>query len=1209
MTETDTRWRLEHIPDAGLFEELATAVLREQDARWCRLSHVGVNSEGKSVKSPSDGIAYISDADGLRMVAVHHTTCARKELRRKWLADPDGDVEKAARIFREQKERILELRATLILTTNRDPPESLVHDIHAAGYRNGMEVEILPGSSIAHFLDAEPRGQWLRRNYLGVLQAQLSEELLRELAVRSIANASPPDREAWVNRDFDKELADDSREGVRFVVGESGMGKTVACLKWLQDHVESGGLGLVVSDELLWESQSLVDAVDTALRRLHPSLAPGAGHEALLLASEARPLCVVVEDVNRSAWPARIMEKLANWNDRAAQQTEPARWHVLCPVWPRTTALLNDTARKSIGKSSVWLSRFREEEGIAAVRRRGAKSLSPLGARAVAASLGYDPLLIALHDHGSATGEPKSVIGSYVGASVGRLASGGGRYTAGEYRHTLTLLSLEMMERRQLEPGFRSAVEWTAREVDAAETLRELVGAGEVLRLEGAAERERIVFRHDRVRDYLLADALGQALDEGERDLPALSDPFFSDVVGLALAGGETKKAMIRHVAEVNPLALFSAMRHFPAGQSEAARDIVDEATSWAESGAPKDLRNGYLRSAVLRVLAECEGPHVTVLAERIDGNRGDWWALRARFRNGDLGAGIRLCAKLEPGIRMVGHVELIDHVLQKYGARMLRALDKALRRRDLGRAGRSGALRLAGYAGSLKLTPTLQESWRTEGSRQELLKDYVWACSQCCGAVPSDILNPVFDQWAAMAEETDDGREHPRAALGTNHLRWAFRDRVPRRAIGYFLQRANGPDLRWPILLMLNGIDDPDAIEFVVRELAQRDEETEGTGGLWPFEMMAVEEWGRRSRCGGAPMEAASRERLRDLWSDNDKGKHLRRRALQFWCATIALGDMDFLKAVDTDSEVGDIVLFQRLRRGDRTAIPELTERLDGGRSRYWWQAGRFVWSDELTECLDQTLCRIAGEGTERETTGDLDWTLSELLMELPSAMAERLIDKHWSGLSCSPRFVQAALYVGSARLRTRVREVVDECDKPESLFEHIAIHFGIRMEGRRGIVDLSQIEMLRPYLDYLSDSDVLWLWEACNENGWFDWRREHLDSLIKGNDRRFVDRDSALRELDKELADKHGRLLVDRWGKLVLETGVSLDGMMEMVKEWLGRHEEEEALRFAVVLVTRFGRRRHLEILRRHKFERCERGQAIIADASFEIRQRSLE
>ena len=930
MEYNDTRWRLDRITDAGLFERLATAVLREQDPRCRHLAHVGVNAEGRTVKSLSDAVVYISDKGSRRMVAVHHTTCQRDQLRRKWLSKPHGDLPKTLRVLHEQENRIPGLQATLILTTNREPQEKLVHDIQAAGHKAGIDVEIYTGSVIAHFLDSEPRGQWFRQKFLDVAQTQLSGELLHELSVKSIEEGLP-DTEWWVQRDFDEQLVSQSLDPVSFIIGESGMGKTVACRKCLEEHVADGGFGLLVMAEVLEEASSLAGAVDTTLRELHPPLSAGEGREALSMASDAAPLLVVVEDVNRSASPARLLEKLVTWSRTAQDGNEGPRWRVLCPVWPRTTALLSDSAHESVINSSIWLSCFTEEEGIAAVQRRRTEPLSVLDAKAIATALGYDPLLIALHGGGDSNPEPTAVIQSFLERRLASLAAEKGRYTAGEYRLALRSLSFKLLERNQLEPAFTDVVEWMGEQSGLADKLREVVGSREIAQLAGPVERERLVFRHDRVRDHLLSDAVEHALQRGELSPSVMSDPYFAEVIGMVLPRGDTSMVVIDQVVAQNPLALFAAMRHFRQPRSEGQRHIIRASMVWAYSSAPGDLQHRSLRQAVLRVLADCEGPHVRRLGKRISDDRLDSWALRARFRNGDLSAGIRLCRLCEPGVGWIGHVELIEHVLRKSGDGLLRALDNVLRRTDLGRTARRGALRLAGYASSPFLTEALQERWRAEGARQELLSDYLWACSQCCGEKPAELLSPILDEWASMPEEDENGLGSARVRFGADRIRWAFRDRVPDRAIGYFLDRAMEPELRWPLLVMLNGIDNPDAVEFVVRGLARQDEELEGTGRWSPFATSARDEWSRRPRYGGAPMKAASRCRLRELWSSDSKSWRLRRRALEFWCATVARGDIAVLKTVDTNSAIGDVALFERLRRGDQTAIRGLLEKLEG--------------------------------------------------------------------------------------------------------------------------------------------------------------------------------------------------------------------------------------------------------------------------------------
>jgi hypothetical protein len=48
----------------------------------------GINSAGKTVKAPVDGICFVRGAEPPHMIAAHHTTCKRDDLRKKWLHDP-----------------------------------------------------------------------------------------------------------------------------------------------------------------------------------------------------------------------------------------------------------------------------------------------------------------------------------------------------------------------------------------------------------------------------------------------------------------------------------------------------------------------------------------------------------------------------------------------------------------------------------------------------------------------------------------------------------------------------------------------------------------------------------------------------------------------------------------------------------------------------------------------------------------------------------------------------------------------------------------------------------------------------------------------------------------------------------------------------------------------------------------------------------------
>jgi len=148
--------KLSEMTDEAAFERLATAILREAQPEYASLLHPGVNSEGKTVKAPVDGIGFVLGAKPPHMIAAHHTTCARDGLHKKWLHDPAavsprkggrptapaGDLIKTAEIVNAERTRDATLRATLILTTNQEPPDDLVRDTQAEGKARGLDIDI-----------------------------------------------------------------------------------------------------------------------------------------------------------------------------------------------------------------------------------------------------------------------------------------------------------------------------------------------------------------------------------------------------------------------------------------------------------------------------------------------------------------------------------------------------------------------------------------------------------------------------------------------------------------------------------------------------------------------------------------------------------------------------------------------------------------------------------------------------------------------------------------------------------------------------------------------------------------------------------------------------------------------------------------------------------------------------------------------------------
>ena len=531
------------------------------------------------------------------------------------------------------------------------------------------------------------------------------------------------------------------------------------------------------------------------------------------------------------------------------------------------------------------------------------------------------------------------------------------------------------------------------------------------------------------------------------------------------------------------------------------------------------------------------------------------------------------------------------------------------LRRSNLEEGARVGALRLTDYLADPQLAEAVEASWNLDSNKGRHLAEYLWAAPQSCGNDPDRFLGPICDAWAALpSDKTDNNALSPRDELAAHTVRFAFRKQVPVSAVGYFTKRAASEDLRWPITYMLHGLDHPDAVEFVVRELAESDRRLEGTDRFSPFSTMATDEWRRSEEDMGRPMSQQTRDRLLSLWQNTANDKYVRRQAFRFWATVERSEDLQILRAVNSADELADSVLWQRLRRNDHAAIARLLVKLKGDERAHWWQLAHFIWSDELSRALEDELeQRGASAARDWGAAYKTDYSIYEAVMRLPPGQAETVLVKHWDHLRFSPLFVQTALYVATPRLLELVKQTVASCPNPAELFNHIGIHYGIRVQGRAGVTRPAQIEALVPYLGHLNEHAIYNFWDVCNRLGWLDLRRKHFDTCLdKKYGRRDFDDDRIMAVLDDMIKNNHV-YWIDRQIEDIIETGVAAEHLMKVIGGWLSARATLDALRLAAMAVIHAGSRKDLAILNVSVAPQ-DAADRLIADTQFAVKRRRL-
>ncbi len=1217
----DTVRTLSEITDTGLFEHLATAVLRgAKPELYGNLTQPGVNAEGKAVKSPVDAISFVAGANPRHMVTAHHTICLEDDLGKKWLHDPSkvtsrkgtksvapaGDVVKTAVIANDERRRTPNLQVTLALTTNKEPTVDVTREAERVAHSYGIVLDIWSRSRIADHLDNSPDGQWLRRKYLNIEQERLSRDLLRELSQRSLAAHQPMvEKVGQVARDGARAVIESLTRPVGFLVGESGFGKSVACYQYLARHIEHGACGLVLPHEVLASSITLDQAVDAALRQFHPALAYGSGATACSLCSADSPLLIVVEDISRSGQSAYLIERLVRWatslgnEDRAVKSA----WRLICPVWPELFGALGDETRKHVEPMAARLGPFTPMDAREVVLKRAALEgvdISVLDADAISEALGYDPLLIGLRNLKSDT-PPKDIIATFITGCTDRLARDGTR-AASEYAVALRSLAGAMLQRRQVDPAWSDVLTWFNGSPDQLTSLRELAKYGEAIRVAGSAHNSRLGFRHDRVRKWLLTDAAIYVLREQSLDEAVFAEPFFADVIGAAFADPSIAPPMAERARLSNPLALFHALHSFRESSTQGHDVILAAINSWLSDDTSHTRAHQSLRYAALHVLSATQSSHVVPMLALFRDR--SWTGPLAGLRNGSLKSGLQLCYSLEPGSDAEWRDRAIEHAKARFGPALISELNELLRRPGLKKAEIIGGLRLAGHLAEISLAEAIGQCWNSDQERGTRLAEYLWAAAQCGGEQTEQLLSPVCDAWAALPDKAEkEGHSSPRDDLAADQLAWAFWRRLPTTALTYFIQRAARDDLCWPITYMLRGVDHPDAVAFIANEFAER-----ARKGAISFVSIIDTVWSRRQREQGRSMSLVSRTRLHDLWANAGNDIHLRKQSIRLWAATSHIYDLPLLQSQDSTDLLADELLRARLERIDKTAIPLLVEKIRGGNKNYWWQFARAIWSDELTSTLDEQLSLRSKAFTPVwGAHWDGDWIMSELLVRREPSVAEGLLCKHWNHLRFSPSYVQAALYVGSPRLRELVRETISECPSPLEMFKHIDSHFGIKTFGHPGVTRIEQVEGLIPYLDHLDEFTVYHFWELCNERGWMNLRREHLDARLgKWRKNAGLDDETLFAELDQELTHDVVHSL-DYWVERHLGNGRSIENLLGIVQAWLKSNRTAKALEVAASIVIHAGSRGDIDLLNEGS-DQSELAAEIIADARFAVRRRTL-
>ena len=275
---------------------------------------------------------------------------------------------------------------------------------------------------------------------------------------------------------------------------------------------------------------TLEQAITTTLRQLHPPLA-ATGPSALSFCSSERPLLLIVEDINRSGQAQSLVKKLLSWSYTSTNDKDlPSNWRLICPLWPELLASLEDQVRTHVEQLLITARGFTASEGCEAVKVRAGlegRMISSLNAEAISFALGHDPLLIALNEQHT-TPDPHQTIAKFIEGSLSRAVVSTKDHSTSDYRQAIRILAGKMLSKRLIKLTWNEIVGWAELRGDPLHLLTSLANCGELIQFIGQSDNQQLSFRHDRIRDWLLADAAAELDRQDGLPYEIVADPYLA---------------------------------------------------------------------------------------------------------------------------------------------------------------------------------------------------------------------------------------------------------------------------------------------------------------------------------------------------------------------------------------------------------------------------------------------------------------------------------------------------------------------------------------------------------------------------------------------------------------------------------------------------------------------------------------------------------
>jgi energy-coupling factor transporter ATP-binding protein EcfA2 len=1104
---------LSNITDRGKFERLAIDTLRGIRPEYVNIIHGGVNAQGETISSPLDAFHKLPNDD----FVLFEVTTDDTDLRKKWLHEENGDLFKAARKAEEWRQSYPLAKFTVWLCTNQrvkdDRFNKVFTDAIACASKLGLSLEFLEHSAITSYLENDPNGQWLAQKHFHIVQKRLSPEKFRAIARQNLEEYQREiflDAEKLIGRTTEEQLLENMSLALKpiLLIGASGSGKSTLACNVMNRLLANGEPVLRIKPDVAITAISAFQAIEFQLQQYEPGLIV---EQSAYQIKKGTRLLVIIDDINRSAAPLRLLEHILSWQ-------EDERVILLIPVWQYIYGQLRSHYQRPNGDraDTLYVDGYTEKEAITALHKglaHGEQQFSTQQLEKINKELSSNPFLIEiyaaipdLNDQNwlSRTRDP---IETFI---AGKLSSIQQKQSVAYFQLTgaLTALSDFMLRQKSFQ---LSLAGWPNGTGDPTLHYLTLIGADE--QLFQLTQNGQVIFRHDKIRDHLLVQRLQQLLADIPENEDVLSEPFYIQMIGRAMGSLSLSayQQKINWFMQNLPLAVFESLHYI--SDPAINQFLTDEIVAWLRKDGPK--QGDAIYESILQTLGQINNPGVLTICKEFTVSIP---LLIAGFHNGNVLDGARFLATLnqndfEPWTGNVRRDRLIEHFKLKFYQQRKPELIEQLQKTTSSNARKSGFILLSGYLKDKDLFCHIYQLWCT--AQEELLKPAIWAMVHCFDDKYQHLLQELLTYWSALPKvERNDGIPEGLRAETEHDLGHCRYGTASDQLVDFLIQA--GATARGLVRALLVQTDHPRAMNYtagllgdLAAELHRRKDEGFFIQSFTIYR--ENEKWSERHR-GGRQMSAASRSSLFQIWDDPEQDEFQRHHAFRLWVAGADTVDLPHIVAAgNTIEKIAKDALQMRLVIRDKSALEVVKKRVtaDDNDSAYWLVFLSFIWGPPVMEFVDELLqkhkhkVKTTFERPNSWLLGQID----DLLAYVPDADITCLLEKHWDMLQYDPSYIQLALLTGTPQCRAMVAKTFPLIGNPAIVFKYFGLKLsdGAIVNGThfdRKPISSYVFDSLVPYLQYFEPSDIDSIAGQANDAHLETYIKTHLWRYLKANE-----------------------------------------------------------------------------------------------------------